>query len=322
MNDVKTIIPLIIAFSSSLFSIIAILKTHYDIFRPIYSCNDLSFKINQWESEGEKWYQLFLFLPIKIANASNSIGKIESFRIIFVYGKWLFFKDYEVIPVEWEVIPETDKDFSYKVKGKTLGKIIKNEWYPLIIKNKDIIETHLLFSSRWDKLLNVTNFKIYLQSKSNKRSWWKTIETWNGHLDKLFWSELIHKDNAVTFQRHFISKSNKDIKRGKEAHKKYQSEFSIPKIELPPSVSWNIEELSEILGELLSEVLRIDEMTDLNEKAKQFATNLKDNPREYLRQTKLILEEFIRRSNHVIQISKELREFIENIIETIEDVLD
>ena len=128
---ITEIVTIIISSIAAVVSIIALVKTHYDKFRPVFSCGDVAFKINQWENGNEKWYQLFIFLPLKIANSSNSIGKIQSFRIKFVYGKRLVAQLYEILPVGWEIISENEKSFSYKHKGNSLDKILKNEWCPL-----------------------------------------------------------------------------------------------------------------------------------------------------------------------------------------------
>ncbi|CAM4279727.1 hypothetical protein [Saccharibacillus endophyticus] len=235
--NIKELLTIIIASVAATVSIIALIKTHYDKFKPVFSGRDITFKINKWRNEKDDWYQIFIFLPLKIANSSNSIGKIESMRMKLIYENKLMASIYEIFPVDFELIPENHKNFSYKLKGNSLEKIIQNDWHPLILKNKDVIETHLLFSGRWNKLLNISKFKVQLEVKMSQRLGWKKVEEWDGNLNAIFWSELIHKDTAVDFQRSYITVSPKDKRNKKKAHKMFEEDFEIRQINIPPSIS-------------------------------------------------------------------------------------
>ncbi|MCM3131217.1 hypothetical protein M3629_00370 [Paenibacillus polysaccharolyticus] len=235
--NIKELLTIVIASVAATVSIIALIKTHYDKFKLVFSGRDITFKINKWRNGKDNWYQIFIFLPLRIANSSNSIGKIDSMRMKLIYENKLLAPIYEIFPVDFELISENDESFSHRLKGDSLEKIIQNDWHPLILKNKDVIETHLLFSGRWDKLLNISEFRVQLEVKMSQKLGWKKVEEWDGNLNMILWSELIHKDTAVNFQRSYITVSPKDERNKKKAHEMFEEEFEIPQIDITPSIS-------------------------------------------------------------------------------------
>ncbi len=65
---------------------------------------------------------------------------------------------------------------------------------------------------------------------------WKRVEKWHGCLGELFWSELIHEDNAVILNMKSNSESYIDKISKKRAYQKFGKDLVIRKINIPPSI--------------------------------------------------------------------------------------
>jgi hypothetical protein len=179
-------------------SVWTIVKSQYDRFRVIVIVDDIRFNIHNWDN-GDR-YETRYFMPIKLVNNSNSIGTIKDMRLKVKYKIWGPFWASEIYSCDYELFDKNNQNFSYEARGSSLEQIVKRNYTPIVLKQNQIYETHLLFRCFWKETRMIPKYKVYFQLRCN-RSRWKTKGKWFGYLKQSSYDLFIANNSTMPLMK-------------------------------------------------------------------------------------------------------------------------
>jgi hypothetical protein len=174
-------------------SIIALWKTHFVRFSPLFSIGTCRLRIYPIRNGDERWFISSFDLPISITNQGAQAGRIDDIRVKVTYPKLPINDHYEMFYPKWDV---NGKEIT-KNRFQWIETSVKEDWMPFIVLPRETKNKHLVFETRWDEPVIQEDVNCSLEIKIDSRPDWKEISKWNFKLTKKHWVDMA--ENGVSF---------------------------------------------------------------------------------------------------------------------------
>ena len=220
--------PIWISFLALVISIIALWKTSFSKFNPLFTAGELKFRIYPIRNGKEKWFVPSIDLPISVANDGARPGLVLDSRIIIKFPQVQIKDNYEIFPVLWEVDGMKFRQADQKNRFKWIDEVVSSDWMPFIVLPKETKTKHLIFETRWNEPVIQDEILFVAEILTDSSKKWKKIAEWRFNLNKYFWSELTERGTAMG-----AFKTDKPDRINLNSNSKDLRKYTGPKEEIP-----------------------------------------------------------------------------------------
>lgn len=217
-------------------SIWTILKTYYDKFKIAVISDEIHLGIHAWD---EDRFEVRFFIPMELANISNSMGIVTDMRLKVKYQikGLLYYSEY--LTGDYELIPQDNENFDFSARGELLDTIVKRATISFPLKPQQCCETHILFRIFWKELRLIDKFQVILEIQLNNKRW-KKYDEWVGHLGQGEYNLFIANGSPIPIEKKF--KGSRIVQKWRQhkeltIQKKYGADVTMHKIKFPASKS-------------------------------------------------------------------------------------
>jgi hypothetical protein len=214
--DIATTISIAISTAAFILSIIALWQTHFAKFKLVNTVGNLQIRIYPLQHKKEKWYLPTIDVPISLTNEGASVGKVLGLRIRINFPDLPKPNNYQIInpkcEVDFKKFESTSNQFF-----KWMDEAILREWMPFVVLPKQTITKHLVFQSRWEKVIIQDKVIFELEIYTNIKKKWQRIAQWDATLSSEVWNSKIDDISSFVFSEENMGSIEK-VKRNKRGH--------------------------------------------------------------------------------------------------------
>lgn len=230
-------LPAVISIFALVISLIAVWKTHFASFDPVFAVGGLEFRVYPIKNKEKRWFIASALIPFTVVNNGVRPGTVAAMRLVIRYPKLPIPNHYEVFTPAFEINP-SDIGSINKNRFRWLAEIATRGFMPFVSLSKTPVTKAIIFETRWDHPVIQPEIEFALEVMFDKASVWDEIDLWTLDLTKSTWAEMTTNGSGYSTSP---SKSSSLVQRDvypKDLHKYTGTTEDLSKIPVSSTASY------------------------------------------------------------------------------------